>query len=392
MGVLYVAAIVALRHRGMYTDEVDHYSQIWLFLHGDSRVLTDYLTTIPGYHALVAALLWICGADSLDAARLVNTAFGLTAAAGFHALRRRTWPGTETIGTGQLLALPILVPLFFLVYTDALALALILWATLFSLSGRHWLSALLLAALVGVRQHEVIWAGFLAAMVASPVWKERGIKAWRVILASVLPYAIPVAGFLCFWWWNGSVSLSRVQMAFHPDFSLHAGNVYFALMVAGALLPLQVLAGLRDVAAAVRRRSWLIALPALLFAIFWFGFHADNPYNAQDSWYYVRNGFLIAVEAHPALRVLVGTGAVVTACALAFTRLQPARANWLYPFALVFLAASWLIEQRYMLVPFVLWLAFREQRSRAIEIATLALWLVLAVSLFYGIIVGRLFL
>lgn len=391
LGVLYVAALVVFRHHGMYTDEVDHFSQITLFLRGDFRILENYLTTIPGYHALVAAILWTCGADSLNAARLVNAAFGLVAAAGFHALRRRLWPGTETVATAQFLVVPFLVPLFFLVYTDILALALILWATVFSLSGRHWLSVLLLSALVCVRQHEVIWAGFLAVVVAWPLWIERGIGAWRALARTMLPYALPLAGFLGFWWWNGAISLSQEQAALHP-LSLHAGNVYLALILAGGLLPLHVLVGLRQFGMAVQRRPWLLALPVLIFAGFWWGFHADNPYNTVDPWYYIRNGFLLAVQTHPAVRALVGMLAAFTACGLAFTRLKPAQANWLYPFAALFLAASWLIEQRYVLVPFVLWLAFREQRSRTIEYVTLALWLVLAVCVLYGIIIGRFFL
>ena len=57
LGALYVAAILVMRRRPvLFTDELDHYSQIALFLRGDFRVLTYYLTTIPGYHAAVAAI------------------------------------------------------------------------------------------------------------------------------------------------------------------------------------------------------------------------------------------------------------------------------------------------------------------------------------------------
>jgi alpha-1,2-glucosyltransferase len=57
----------------------------------------------------------------------------------------------------------------------------------------------------------------------------------------------------------------------------------------------------------------------------------------------------------------------------------------------LFLAASWLIEQRYAIVPLVLWLAFREHRTRQTEYATLALWLVLAVCVMTGMLGGRFF-
>src|SRR5512141_427243 len=128
LGVLYAVAIAMSQSGGVQGDETYHYAQIQLFLRGDFRVLSQYLTTLPGYHAAVAAGLWLTGSDSLGAARAINALFGLAAAAGFHSLRRSLWPDTEALATAQFLALPILTPLFFLVYTDVLALALLLWA------------------------------------------------------------------------------------------------------------------------------------------------------------------------------------------------------------------------------------------------------------------------
>lgn len=392
LGALFVAALLAMRHRGVYTDELDHYAQIQLFLRGELRVLTFYLTTIPGYHAIVAAILRIAGGDSLDAARLVNAAFSLIAVAGFHALRRALWPGTETLATAQLLVLPILVPLFFLVYTDVLALALLAWATFATISSRHWLAAALLVVLVSVRQNEIVWAGFLCALAAWPLVRARGVRAWREAAPLVLPYCVPVAAFLAFWAWNGSISLSRQQSALHPDVSLHAGNLFFAVFIAGLLLPFHAIAGLGDFATRVRRRPWLAVVPLVVFAAFWWGFRADNPYNTAFPNYYVRNGFLIALGAEPLVRAAAGAVVALAACGLAYTRLKPAAAYWLYPIAAFSLAASWLVEQRYALVPLVLWLAFREHRGRAIEWATWALWLALAVFVFHGIIALRFFL
>jgi alpha-1,2-glucosyltransferase len=392
LGALFVAALLAMRNRGVFTDELNHYAQIELFLRGELRVFTRYLTTIPGYHAIVAAILKLTGGESLDAARLVNAAFALTAVAGFHALRRKLWPGTETLATAELLVLPVLVPLFFLVYTDVLAIALLLWATFATISARHWLAAALLVVLVSVRQNEVVWAGFLCALAAWPLVRAHGARAWREAIPLVLPYCVPVAAFVAFWIWNGSISLSHEQSALHPDLSLHAGNLFFALFVAGVLLPFHVIAGLRDFATRLRRRPWLVAIPLVVFAAFWWGFRADNPYNTALPSYNVRNGLLIAIAAEPLVRAAVGAVVALAACGLASTRLEPPASYWLYPIGAFSLAAAWLVEQRYALVPLVLWLAFREHRGRAIEWATWALWLLLAVFVFRGIIAHRFFL
>lgn len=393
LGALYVAAIVALRLRAPFTDEIDHFTQITQFLSGTNRILTE-LTTIPGYHALVAAIMRACGADSLDAARLVNASFGLFAVAGFHALRRRTWPGTETLATAQVLVFPILVPLFFLVYTDVLALALLLWAAWASVARRHLLAALFATALVGVRQHEVVWTGLLV-MLALGDDAGRLRSQPRRVLVALWPYAVPVGVFAAFWAWNGSISLSRTQAALHPDATLHAGNPLFTLLVAGLLLPLQVLQGMPACLAAVGRRRWnwlLAAIPVLVACGFWFGFHADHPYNGAYPSYYVHNHLPLLIEQGRLARSLAALVAAAAACSLATFRLRPAGAYGLFPVALLFLAGSWLVELRYALVPLVLWLAFREHRSRTVEYATWALWLALAVCLYLGTLTQRFFL
>jgi alpha-1,2-glucosyltransferase len=391
LGVLYVAAIVAMRLQYPFTDEADHFGQIALFLRGDWRLLPE-LTTIPGYHATVAAIMRMFGASSLDAARLVNAAFGLLAVGGFHALRRLVWPGTETLATAQMLVLPILVPLFFVVYTDMFALALLLWALWASVARRHFLSGLLLTVLVGVRQHEVIWAGFAALLAigaSTAAWNPRDWKAW---LATAWPYAMPLACFLAFWYCNGSISLSQGEALLHPDLSLHMGNLYFFVLVTGMLMPLHVLAGLRDFTMKLRQQPWIAFLPLLVFVGFWFGFRADHPYNTGYPWYYLHNRLPVAIDHQPLVRLFAAAIVAATVCGLAWTRLRPAAAYWLYAAGALFLAASWLVELRYALVPLVIWLALRQQRGRAIEYATLALWLVLAVCMFYGTVTHRFFL
>jgi alpha-1,2-glucosyltransferase len=170
---------------------------------------------------------------------------------------------------------------------------------------------------------------------------------------------------------------------------LRLGNLYFALFLAGVLLPLHAVAGLRDFAKAARKRPWLLVIPVLVFAFYWWGFHADNPYNQVAPEVYPRNRLLLHIEHDPSWRLGAGLVMVLAACGLAPTQLRPRAAIWLYPFAALFLASSWLIEQRYALVPLVLWLAFREHRGRTIEYTTLALWLVAAVCIFSAVITGR---
>lgn len=391
LGALYSAALAASLGAPLRGDELYHYAQIHLFRHGEPRVLERYLTTIPGFHAAVAGIMAACGLDSPGAARAINAGFGLLAAAGFHALRRRLWPGTETLATAQFVALPILVPLFFLAYTDVLALALILWALVAVLSGRHAWASLALLGVVLVRQNDVVWAAFAVALAAWPTLRGDGRAPSIRGVVPLWPYLVPLAAFLAFWAWNGSISLSREQAALHP-LTLKLGNPYFALLLATLLLPLQAVAGLGRFVAMIPERPWLLVFPLAGLALFIWGFHADNPYNAALPGLLPRNALLLRLDADPAWRWCAGIALTLGACGLGTVALRPRSAALLYPFAALFLAASWLIEQRYAIVPLVLWLAFREQRGRALEYATLALWLVLAVCVMAAVLSGRYFL
>ena len=383
-----MAAIALSQSSALQSDEAYHYAQIHLFLRGEFRTLHQYLTTIPGYHVAVALLLKTAAVDSLAAARMVNAMFGLLAVAGFFQLRRLAWPGTQTLATAQLLVLPILAPLFFLVYTDVLALALLLWALVATLRGHHGWSALALLALIPVRQNEVVWAGYAAALAAWPLLRERPAGWFIACLRSYWPSAIPVAAFCAFWAWNGTISLSPEQAQLHP-LTFRVGNPCFALLAVGVLLPLHTLAGARDFAARLRSQPWLLALPLAVAAAFWWGFQADNPYNLVMPDVYPRNALLARLVHDPLWRAGASLIAALAAASLAATQLRPQGAATLFGFALIALGAAWLIDQRYTMVVLVLWLAVRQSRGRVLEWMTFALWLVCAVYVTSAILHGR---
>lgn len=387
--MLFAAGVAVALTTRLQGDETYHYAQLHLFLRGDFRIFREYLTTLPGYHAAVAALMSLAGAESLGAARTVNALFALAAAAAFHAIRTLLWPGTQTLGTAQFLVLPILAPFFFLVYTDVLALALLLWAVWLALTQRHRWSALALLALVFVRQNEVVWTAFVALLAAWPSLRARGVRiAWRGLIAELWPYAVPVIAFCAFWICNGTISLSHEQALLHP-LTFRSGNPCFALALAAVLLPLQTLLGAGTFVAASRARPWLALIPFGVALAFWWTFHADNPYNTYGPEIYPRNALLLKIDHDGLWRAGAALLAAAAACALSVTRLRPDGAFWLALFALIALGASWLIDQRYAMVPLVLWLALREHRARGVEFATVALWLPFAVYLSLAIVQGR---
>jgi alpha-1,2-glucosyltransferase len=389
LGVSYVLAAVFAAAGWRVGDEIVHFQQIEMFRLGDLHVLDAYLTVIPGYHLIVAGVLLLTGTDSLGAARLVNAAFGLLAIGGFLALRRAVNPASARLATAQFVVLPVLAPFFFLVYTDVLSLAMILWATFASIRGRHLASALLLLAALGIRQTNVVWALLLMVMSASRLHGEQPQRQWTEQLRPLLPYGLPIAAFLAFWCWNGSISLSKTQAILHPDFSLHIGNASLALFLVGALFPLHALLAIRDLAAAAAERRALLLVPLIVFVVVCWLFHVDHVYNFADPTLFVRNALLLAADRSPIWRLAYSLLASIGACVLVTTRLRPPFAVWLYPVSLAALSASWLIDQRYALIPLSLWLAFREHRKPMVEWITLEFWLVLAVYCVCVVLDGR---
>lgn len=374
-------------------DEPVHYGQIDLFDHGDFRLFKPFLTMLPGYHALVSALLWAMDWRSLAGARFVSALIGLCAIGAFHLARRRVWDAENAsnaaVTTLQFALLPILLPYDFLVYTDVLALALVLAATAATLSGRHLLGGALMIASMTVRQTNVVWLPLLAGMALWPL-RQRD-ATWRRLLECVWPYLVGVILFAAYWLWNGSISFSKEQTAMHPDWSLHPGNIYFALFLCGLLLPLHVAGGCRTFLAGLASKPWLALLPVTAFAIIWLTFRVDHPFNQLVEPLTLHNLVLQQCRDNTWCKAAFCLVAVATLCGLSGSKLRPHAALLLYPCALLALAGFWVIEQRYALIPLALWLVFRERRSTATEVVTMALWAIAAVCVCLGIFAGQFF-
>jgi alpha-1,2-glucosyltransferase len=370
LGILYVAAIVAFSSVPQLVDERSHFAQVTLFYRGDWRALPE-VATLPGYGAFLAMIMRMIGENWLDVTRVVHACCCLAAVGGFFALRRRLWPGTETIATAQFLCLPLMTPFFFIIYTDVPANALLLWGMWAARGGRTIISALLFCLLILMRQHEFVWVALAAALVARPESGWSSFPAqWRARFVAVVPFAAPLLLFLVFWLWNGSVSLWHTDI--HPDFRFQTGNVFVGLLLTGVLLPLQLWKSLIDFVRRSWSRPWLVVIPLLIFAAFWFGFRSTNPINGTLATEYLRNYTPTRVAA----------GVIITFAVWTLWRLKIRPVGAGLPLALIstfFLAAIWLIEPRYLIVPFSLWLAMREQEEGWIELVTLAYWLALAI-------------
>lgn len=389
LAVCWCAALALAVAGPQLNDEFVHWAQVQRFLHGDYRVYAEYLTNVPGYHWMLTVLLWPFGVDALGWGRLVNALIALVAYAAFHRIRGQMHPADAQRATAQFFFFPPLAVYAFQVYTDASALAFLLLAFLACVKERHGWAVVALLASMAIRQNNVLWAGFFALWTLWPIWRAAGFRIWRTWRESFVKagmYVVPVAVFGMYWAWNGSISYSNAQGTIaHPDFKPDVGNLYYLCVVAACLFPLHILLGWKRLIAygLSRRGLWIWLLPATVWLGYRAFFEVLHPFNFIAPEYCVRNGVLTAVRDIPIMGLWFGGVATFAACGLAFARYVTPRAWLMWPFAFVFLGASWLIETRYTIVPIALFLLLRRPESNWIERLTLAWWLVLSAYLLY---------
>ena len=357
-------------------DERAHWRQIELFLHRDWS-MDPSITTLPGYHALMALAAWFMGTARLPSVRLVQFEIALCTIITFFFLARRRNAADATLKTLQFVFLPILFPLFFMLYTDVASLLFVLLTALAASAGRYPAAGVLGLVSCLIRQNNIIWTAlaFAQGYVGDQGWRWPSRISNLLRYTPVLLSAAVIGGWLVFN--RGQVAAGDVTA--HPLGTPHLGNVFFMLFVSGILfLPLWW--GYREQTwARLRKPSMWVALAAT-FALFVFGFAADHPYNEELG--FLRNQILTWSTASWTHMLVFFLPIAITVVSAPSVRLS--QSGWLaYVATLAFLLPAWLIEQRYYLIPLALLLADREPVDPRIEWTQVGFGAVLSGAVFF---------
>ncbi len=345
-------------------------------------------------------------------------------------------PGSSALRILQFLFFPILFPFFPLVYTDVTSLLFILIAiALMAKKHYHWAGLAACIAVV-IRQTAIVWLVFLALLVlisvyenlpASSSWAQSGQRQpwrfyvqkirshWESFLRPISTYVLGCIACIVFVFLNGSVALG--DAAKHPFPYFGTGNIFYFLFLAFFLfLPLCIRRA-RDVLLLCRQGRVQVFL-IILFLVYWLTFHVSHPYNlapvVQEFWrnfdtmtflrtghvpnigghssYYLRNNILVYFDTNSIRKLFFFLPAAYAAVFLISTPLQKSIYRLLYVFTILVLLPSWLIETRYSFVPFTLFLLWRVQESRKMEILLLLYWVGGSLFLFHGIAANNFFL
>jgi alpha-1,2-glucosyltransferase len=394
IGLACLCALLRLRNIDLVADERVHLSQIEMLMRGDLEI-HERLTTIPGYHAAIALLARMTGTRYASELRVLSALIGLPVIAVFYLTARQLTPRFAAVATLQFAFLPVLFPLFFVLYTDAFSLLLILLAVLLALHHHRNAAAAVAIISVLVRQTNI----FGLALVLGLVYLgDHGLARPREPLATSLRrnvvFVLGLAGFAVFAVVNRGVAVGDRWA--HP-LKLSLGNVYLFLFLYFFLVLPVHLADLKSALARLADRR-MLGLSLLLYGVFMFTFTSDHPYNQVTvhpfkvfAGHWVKYGSFLHNELlHLATRSVVTRTVffipVLLSCLLLRnTRLVQPRFLATYPLLLLLLTPSSLIEYRYGLIPLTLLLLARERRSPALEYATAVLGVAGSMCFVYGL-------
>ncbi len=376
--VLFAAFVLAhsafvfsqMKEMGRYSDEGHHLRQVQRFCNGDFSV-DPKLTTIPGYHLLASLAARVTGECSLGTLRGLNVVSGVLSAGVFLVAAVRVGARHPILRALQLALFPILLPYHFLAYTDSVALLLILVSMALLLSGRPAAAGLAACASLLVRQTHVAWLAFIILYVLADNPRNFLRKLW--------PCFVGLAAFAVFVILNGGVALHD-RSAHRPG--LHFGNLFLCLFLFFFLFLPANLAWLWTARRRLTDRPLLVMLGAAAMLLA-FGFSAYHPYNHFQG--FLHNDLVAAVDASFAIRAAFFVPVATALAALYGSRLLRAPFYALYAVTFLALLPDGLIEHRYYLVPYALFLLFREDLPLAVEWAGVALSLVAADALVYGL-------
>ena len=384
IGLTALAAVAAysfgmwLVADGSTKDEDYHYPQIKAFAEGRFEI-DRRLTMLPGYHAIIAALAWVGGvggALSLPAARVISWGLCALAPVLFFLCARALGKDNRFSLSLTFLLSPIIFPFFFFLYTDIPSLLFLLGVLLLTLQRRYQLAGLMAVLSLLLRQTNVVWAFFFAlvALGQEGVWTRLAQRDFRPVLhalARLWLFVFAGLAFLAFVYWHGSIALGMVDV--HRLERLYPTQVYLLLFTVFLLfMPLHI-RNLPRIARMLRRRPVIcLFVGAMSLAFYLQTFWVNHPYNYEMD--FLRNRMLWPLREDLWLRVAAFIPMAWALCSLCVTPLQRRSFYWLYPLAAAVLLPTGLVEQRYFIVPIVLFMLAKKHESVALDLWTIAVY------------------
>jgi alpha-1,2-glucosyltransferase len=398
VAVILAGSFMLIMGMEVNVDETFHYPQIRNFLEFDFH-LSPAITMLPGYHYAVFAIAWLFGAKSVAAIRFISFCIAILSMAAFYVLARQLREQDSLSKTLQYVFFPLLYPFFFLIYTEPLSILLVCLAIYLTLRKRYSIAGLVGILSCLVRQDNIMWVGFLFLLFihdvlragnSSPVTRagERpglGRATIRTVAVNGAGYLIAFALFAAFVLVNKGVAMGDAGM--NRLSKPHLENVYFLLFTFFFLFLPMNLAKAPMIVALVRRHKLAPVYIIGFFLLFLATFTIDHPYNTEPwAQWFLSNRVLTYFKQDMLRKALFFLPILYSVLSLLTTRLYERKYYLIFPLSILFLASHWLIDPRYYLIPFVLFLLFKEDDPKPVRYFTYVMYVGLSGYFFLSII------
>jgi len=381
VAALMVASVVVVRTTELRVDEKNHLGQIRRYAAGDFATTS---AASGGFHTTAAIFAWLTNSASKENVRLFAVLISVLTIFVFGSVAQAVDPQSSAMRTLQFSVFPLLFPFWFLIYTDVLALLLMLFAVRAVLRERFHAAGIAMALAITVRQTYVVWLAMLGVWTAV-VNSGVGLRPLARRLSS---FAIAAVLFLVIVVVNGGVAMADRDN--HPDMQLRLENLLFMLVCFFLFFFPLVVSSLPKIARL--RPSLLIGISTASMVLYFSTFRVDHPYNIVSPDFFLRNALLQAMTTSTVAGVAASLAIALALMTLMVIRLRQPIHDLIYPYAALAVLPVWLIEQRYYLPAFALFMVFRESASPAAERWQLAVSAVAALFLFTGVVRGNFFL
>lgn len=291
---------------------------------------------------------------------------------------------------------PIIFPFYFLIYTDILSLILILSSMYFLHKQKYNWSAVFVIASFFVRQNNIMWLGFHGLYIFFTHYdikeilqnKEYYMIYLKYYILQVKTYIIGIFIFATFYIINGGFIIADRK---HHVVGIYFGNIWFCLFLCFMLFLPMHLYNLPKIIEYIKKNKNIVLLLLGVLLLFLGTYGNFHEYNLGEA--YLRNLFLLQMLANPLFTIWMGVVICYAIISLIVTPLNDKRYYLLYPVTFLYLVPSWLIEQRYYTIPFVLFILFKKDENNSIlEGCTLLYYAILIIVIMYGIATRSFFL
>jgi alpha-1,2-glucosyltransferase len=381
--VILAATFIFLQKTDLLVDEYDHHIQIVKIVNHDFTP-NNRLTMLQGYHYTMAACAIAAGNVSREWVRFFSLIFSFITVVLFFIFAGFINDKWQVAKTGQYAVFPITFPFFFLIYTDIFSLLFVLLAFYLAVRKRYLLSGIAVITSMLARQNNIIWLVLLFFIIC---YEEYGFRFNRSVITDMLKktwiYLIGIALFIGFVIINKGIAVGDIDK--HPAFVFHSGNIFFALFVFFILfLPLNISNAGKIIRLIKRQSLFIIPTAVAVFLLYWFTYTVDHPYNLTGIEYFVRNKILMYSVISPMMKLLFFVPILYSLLSIAVTPLLKKSFYFLYPFTAILLCFTWMIEQRYYIIPFVIFLLVKKEENRLVEYFTMGYYAILSLFWVYG--------